>query len=142
MILNYFESEYEIHEKGFHNPVTTADYVADQSIKETLMKNRPDYGWLSEETVDSLERLKKRKGMIPTPRGDLGVEWHVSKEKYVIHLSVPINTVLNVKVDTMKDAVLDQIKHNGSNFPDRVTDFLRLESGQYQIEVFRNEQVK
>ena len=67
LILNYFESEYEIQEKGFHNPVTTADYVADQSIKETLMKNRPDYGWLSEETVDSLERLKKRKVWIVDP---------------------------------------------------------------------------
>ena len=83
------------------------------------------------------ERLKKREGIIPTPQGDLGVEWHVSAEKYVIHLSVPIHTVLNVNVDTMKDAVLDQIKHNGSNYPDRVTDFLRLESGQYQIEILR-----
>ena len=67
LILNYFESEYEIHEKGFNNPVTTADYVAEQSIKETLMKNRPDYGWLSEETVDSLERLNKRKVWIVDP---------------------------------------------------------------------------
>ena len=52
IILNYFKSDYEIKEKSYHNPVTTADKAADDFLKSTLMKNRPKYGWLSEETVD------------------------------------------------------------------------------------------
>ena len=67
LILNYFKSDYEIKDKGFNNPVTTADHEADQCIKEILMGNRPDYGWLSEETVDSFKRLEKKKVWIVDP---------------------------------------------------------------------------
>ena len=67
IILNYFKSDYEIEEKGYHNPVTTADKAADIFLKHTLMKDRPEYGWLSEETVDSFERLNKRKVWIVDP---------------------------------------------------------------------------
>ncbi len=67
IILSYFKSDYEIKEKGYHNPVTTADKAADNFLKNTLMKNRPEYGWLSEETADSFERLKKSKVWIVDP---------------------------------------------------------------------------
>ena len=59
IILNYYKADYEIQEKGYHNPVTTADHEADTLLKEILLNARPDYGWLSEETVDSRERLEK-----------------------------------------------------------------------------------
>jgi myo-inositol-1(or 4)-monophosphatase len=67
IILNYFKSDYEIKEKGYHNPVTTADKAADNFLKRTLMEDRPEYGWLSEETVDSFERLNKSKVWIVDP---------------------------------------------------------------------------
>ena len=60
IILKYYRSDYEIEQKGYHNPVTTADKKADQTIKKTLLTARPEYGWLSEETKDSSTRLKKR----------------------------------------------------------------------------------
>jgi myo-inositol-1(or 4)-monophosphatase len=59
LILNYYKAEYEIKDKGYHNPVTTADYAADSYLKKVLKDARPEYGWLSEETVDSPERLSK-----------------------------------------------------------------------------------
>ena len=59
IILNYYKADYEIQEKGYHNPVTTADREADTKLKEILLEERPNYGWLSEETVDSLDRLEK-----------------------------------------------------------------------------------
>ena len=61
VILNYYKADYDIQEKGYHNPVTTADREADTRLKEILLKARPDYGWLSEETVDSAERLEKKR---------------------------------------------------------------------------------
>jgi len=59
VILNYYKADYEIRDKGYHNPVTTADHETDSRLKELLIGARPDYGWLSEETVDSPDRLTK-----------------------------------------------------------------------------------
>ena len=67
IIMQYYCDDYEIKEKGYHNPVTTADYEADTYLKSTLMSARPQYGWLSEETVDSKNRLNKEKVWIVDP---------------------------------------------------------------------------
>ena len=67
IIMQYYCSDYEIKEKGYHNPVTTADNEADSYLKSTLMSARPQYGWLSEETVDSKRRLSKEKVWIVDP---------------------------------------------------------------------------
>ena len=114
LILNYFESEYEIHEKGFNNPVTTADYVADQSIKETLMKNRPDYGWLSEETVDSLERLKKRKVWIVDPL-DGTKSFIKNRSGFAINIALCDETgpVIGVVADPLSDTIYIGAKGHG-----------------------------
>ena len=67
IILNYYKADYEIQEKGYHNPVTTADSEADTKLKEILLEERPNYGWLSEETVDSLDRLGKERVWVVDP---------------------------------------------------------------------------
>ena len=67
VILNYYNADYEIKDKGYHNPVTTADHEADTRLKEILLNARPDYGWLSEETVDSLKRLEKERVWVVDP---------------------------------------------------------------------------
>ena len=67
IIMQYYCADYEIKEKGYHNPVTTADNEADSYLKSTLMSARPQYGWLSEETVDSKRRLSKEKVWIVDP---------------------------------------------------------------------------
>jgi myo-inositol-1(or 4)-monophosphatase len=67
VILKYYKSKYEIREKSYHNPVTSADKEADETIKNFLMNNFPEYGWLSEETVDSNERLSKEKVWVVDP---------------------------------------------------------------------------
>ena len=67
LIMNYYKADYEIRDKGYHNPVTTADHVADSYLKKVLMGARPDYGWLSEETVDSPDRLDKDRVWVVDP---------------------------------------------------------------------------
>ena len=67
LILNYYKADYEIKDKGYHNPVTTADHAADSRLKEILISAKPDYGWLSEETVDSPERLTKERVWVVDP---------------------------------------------------------------------------
>ena len=67
VILKYYNADYEIQDKGYQNPVTTADHEADTRLKEILLNARPDYGWLSEETVDSHERLEKERVWVVDP---------------------------------------------------------------------------
>lgn len=67
IIMQYYKSKYEIRDKSYHNPVTTADNAADKYLRETLTVAYPDYGWLSEETVDSKERLNYTRTWVVDP---------------------------------------------------------------------------
>ena len=67
LILGYYKADYEITDKGYHNPVTTADHASDARLKEILTQAYPEYGWLSEETVDSKERLEKDRVWVVDP---------------------------------------------------------------------------
>ena len=67
LILEYYKADYEIKDKGYQNPVTTADHASDGYLKKILMGSYPEYGWLSEETVDSKERLKKERVWVVDP---------------------------------------------------------------------------
>ncbi|MFC1565922.1 3'(2'),5'-bisphosphate nucleotidase CysQ [Candidatus Neomarinimicrobiota bacterium] len=67
IIMNYYKSKYEICDKSYHNPVTTADHAADKYLRETLTKAYPEYGWLSEETVDSKERISHSRTWVVDP---------------------------------------------------------------------------
>jgi myo-inositol-1(or 4)-monophosphatase len=50
-----------------YDPVTSADRAADCCLREALLGAFPDYGWLSEETVDSPERLDRKAVWIVDP---------------------------------------------------------------------------
>ena len=45
--------------KGASSPVSEADIAADELLKKALLGASPDYGWLSEETVDDESRLSR-----------------------------------------------------------------------------------
>lgn len=49
------------------SPVTSADMAVDRLLKDALLTARPDYGWLSEETEDSAERLSRRHLFVVDP---------------------------------------------------------------------------
>lgn len=55
--MRYFGKSPEVWMKGGTSPVSEADYAADAYLRETLLKARPDYGWLSEETADDLSLI-------------------------------------------------------------------------------------
>ena len=67
LILSFYKADYEIRDKGYHNPVTTADHAADNRIKEILVQSFPEYGWLSEETEDSKDRLENERVWVVDP---------------------------------------------------------------------------
>jgi myo-inositol-1(or 4)-monophosphatase len=67
ILKGYFKAEYEIKDKGFFNPVTTADYASNEYIEHELRDKYPDYGWLSEETIDSDDRLSMERVWVVDP---------------------------------------------------------------------------
>ncbi len=67
IIRSFYEETYTVAEKGHDSPVTPADLQANHKIHEILQGAFPDYGWLSEETVDSPERLSCRRVWVVDP---------------------------------------------------------------------------
>lgn len=65
--LRYFKRDPEVWWKQGDSPVSAADFAVDKFLKETLTSARPDYGWLSEETVDRSDRLQARRTFVVDP---------------------------------------------------------------------------
>lgn len=53
----HFHASPEAWEKDDDSPVSEADHAVDRLLYDRLQGARPDYGWLSEETVDAPDRL-------------------------------------------------------------------------------------
>ena len=68
ILMKYYQSDKnEVKMKGVDNPVTIADNKADQYLCNFLMGEFPNDGWLSEETVDTEERLNRDRVWIVDP---------------------------------------------------------------------------
>lgn len=61
------EAGLKIWSKDGGSPVTDADLAVDALLKERLRAARPDYGWLSEETVDDPARLSTTRQFLVDP---------------------------------------------------------------------------
>lgn len=66
-IMAFYRSSFDVLDKKPDNPVTDADFAADKLLKERLLALLPQSGWLSEETVDSPERLDKQRVWVVDP---------------------------------------------------------------------------
>jgi myo-inositol-1(or 4)-monophosphatase len=63
----YFGGKYRSWNKSHGNPVTEADIEIDRFLNAKLLAARPDYGWLSEETEDDPERLRRDRVFVVDP---------------------------------------------------------------------------
>ena len=61
------EAGLKIWSKSGGSPVTSADLAVDALLRDRLLTARPDYGWLSEETADTTDRLTKRRIFVVDP---------------------------------------------------------------------------
>uniref|UniRef100_Q07TA0 Inositol monophosphatase n=1 Tax=Rhodopseudomonas palustris (strain BisA53) TaxID=316055 RepID=Q07TA0_RHOP5 len=67
LALSMFRTELRNWTKGASSPVSEADIAVDELIRARLETARPDYGWLSEESVDDPIRLEKSRLWIVDP---------------------------------------------------------------------------
>lgn len=58
--LSYYGQSPQIWLKTGNSPVTEADLAADKYLKDILLTARPDYGWISEETLDERAAVSSR----------------------------------------------------------------------------------
>jgi len=65
--LKYWKTDMSVESKEGGSPVSEADYAVDDHLREILTAARPDYGWLSEESEDSLSRLSRETVFIVDP---------------------------------------------------------------------------
>ncbi|MCO5160295.1 MAG: 3'(2'),5'-bisphosphate nucleotidase CysQ [Mesorhizobium sp.] len=65
--LRHFGRKHDIRMKPGDSPVTQADIAVDSFLRETLRKARPAYGWLSEETLDTPDRLLTQRLFVVDP---------------------------------------------------------------------------
>jgi myo-inositol-1(or 4)-monophosphatase len=100
--MGYFGKDPEIWKKQGGSPVTEADMAVDDYLRQTLLRARPDYGWLSEETADTPDRLDKTRIFVVDPidgtRGFINgdARWCVSIA--IVEAGRPIAAVLMVPV--------------------------------------------
>ena len=79
-----------IRSKVGGSPVTNADMAVDALLKDRLLTARPDYGWLSEETADTPDRLSHDRIFIVDP-----IDGTVAYMKNTPWWCVPIAVVEN-----------------------------------------------
>src|SRR5688572_19276644 len=65
--LHYFGTDLVVQHKSPDQPLTAADLEVDARLREVLLGARPEDGWLSEETADGPDRLRRRRVWIVDP---------------------------------------------------------------------------
>ncbi len=65
--LQFFGHDPKTWSKAGDSPVSEADIAVDLLLKSRLMGARPDYGWLSEETIDTPDRLDRKRLFVVDP---------------------------------------------------------------------------
>jgi len=111
LLLDWLEKGAKVWNKG-GTPVTEADHASNALLAEQLRGARPDYGWLSEETLDDLARLEARRTFVVDPLDGTG-SFIKRKDDFTVALAVvedgrPVSAaVYNPVRDEMYAATLD-----------------------------------
>jgi myo-inositol-1(or 4)-monophosphatase len=84
---SYFGGTFRSWDKGKGAPVTDADIAVNDLLRSRLSAERPDYGWLSEETEDDPARLSKSRVFVIDPI-DGTVSFMKGKPEFVIAAAV------------------------------------------------------
>jgi len=121
ILLDFYDTDYAVDDKGTSpmysgsNPVTDADRSADSYLRETLTGEFPDYGWFSEETKDSPERLSKERVWIVDPL-DGTKEFIEKKPMWVVSVALVEDhePVLGILYNPLKEELFTAVKGGGA----------------------------
>ena len=123
ILLSYYHSDYIVDDKGASpmysgmNPVTDADRASDNYLRKILTSEFPQYGWFSEETKDSPERLSKDRVWIVDPLD--GTKEYIDKiPMWVVSVALVENhiPILGVLYNPEKEEIFTAVKGEGAFF--------------------------
>lgn len=115
ILRSYFQGNYSVASKGPDNPVTLADTETDTLLKAILLKACPDYGWLSEESADSSERLSRSRVWIVDPL-DGTKEFIAGRPEFVVSIGLAENgqPILGVLYNPITDELFSATSGQGA----------------------------
>jgi myo-inositol-1(or 4)-monophosphatase len=90
VVLSYYRARYDVRHKSPDNPVTTADVAANRVLQDALLGAFPEAGWLSEESADNVERLRREMVWVVDPI-DGTKEFIQGIDEFVIVLALVVN---------------------------------------------------
>lgn len=117
-VMKWFRTDLEVTLKSPDQPVTRADLASDAILKRMLLAQRPQYGWLSEETADTSERLAREYVWMVDPI-DGTRSFIAGRREFTIsiglsHHGVPVlGVVFNPATDEMFTALAGQGAFSG-----------------------------
>ena len=123
-----------VKEKGEDNPLTEADLAADAILSDRLRGAFPDYGWLSEESVDDPARLAAESAWIVDPL-DGTKEFTLGIPEFVVSIGLVVagRPVLGVLYNPIREELFAGIVGEGATVngaPCRVSDHAGLQGAR------------
>ena len=116
-IRGFYKDRTIVKEKGEDNPLTEADLASDAILRDRLLGAFPDYGWLSEETVDSPARLANERVWIVYPL-DGTKEFTLGIPEFVVSIGLVENgrPLLGVLYNPIREELFAGIVGVGATF--------------------------
>ncbi len=115
IVSRWYERGGGVAEKGPDNPVTGADLEANACIRALVAAAFPDDGWLSEETADSTERLRKRRVWVVDPLdGTKEFIQHIPEFCVSIALVEDARPVVAVEYNPVADRLYAAVRGQGT----------------------------
>jgi len=114
-IHSFYKDEYTVRDKGEDNPLTDADLAADAILEKRLRGAFPEFGWLSEETADTPDRLTKSHVWIVDPL-DGTREFTLGIPEFVVSIGLVVDgrAVLGVLYNPIKEQLFTGIVGQGA----------------------------
>lgn len=108
-------SNFKTTYKKNNDPLTEADLLANQILKTRLTESFPDYGWLSEETIDDTARLSCQRTWVVDPI-DGTKEFIRNIPEYAISVALIENglPVLGAVLNPMKQELFHAVIKQGA----------------------------
>jgi myo-inositol-1(or 4)-monophosphatase len=89
-VRGFYKDAYTVKDKGEDNPLTDADLASNDILERRLRGAFPEFGWLSEETADTAERLERRAVWIIDPV-DGTKEFTLGIPEFVVSISLVVD---------------------------------------------------
>jgi len=140
-IMRVFRTKQDVVYKSPDQPQTAADRDADHALHEVLIGARPDYGWLSEELMDTPDRLARSRVWIVDPI-DGTRSYLAGHPEFAISIALAENgqSVLGVIANPATDEIFWTIRGEGAfRHPDKRLHVSRVDHRPLRIAASRSE---